>query len=133
MYLNSPTSCPCCHVFSSLFFLMQQINRYGWTQWEEGNPPSMELVRNYPPYLLQSYQQYKCKSTGSFGDGFRHGWLHEPAVCAATQVGLCASKGPMLCCHHLDILNLTKGPPHAHFAPGLTNFVACCGPLDDIN
>ena len=43
--LNSPTSCPCCHVFDSLFILMWQINRYGWTQWE-GYFALIELARN---------------------------------------------------------------------------------------
>lgn len=38
VYLNSSTSCPCSHVFNSLFILIWQINRYGWTHLE-GNFP----------------------------------------------------------------------------------------------
>lgn len=119
--LNSPTSCPCCHVFYSPFILTWQINRYGWTQWED-NFPLIELART--DALVTTTFHVFCNPISKQMEVNRkfwwwiHAWLlHESIICEVKQGS--AYKGPMICCCHVEILDLDKRP-HIfilHWAP----------------
>ena len=57
----------------------------------------------------------------SFRNGAISGRLWEFAVYVVSYTGPCAWKGPVLCCHHLEIIHLNTGPHISHF-----HWAPCC-------
>lgn len=106
--LNSPPSYPCCHVFNSLFILMWQINRYGWTQWE-GDFPLIELTRSDALVTtLHVFCNSISKTNASLGGGpCVAGFMSLQPVQLHRALGL---EEPMLCYFHLGNCNLNNGP-----------------------
>lgn len=110
--LNSPTSCLLCHVFYSMFILMWQINRYGSTQCED-NFPLIELART--DALVTTTLHVFCNPISKQMQVNRkfwwwiHAWLASWVYNLCSYTRLCVYKGPMLCCCHVEILDLDKG------------------------